>query len=97
SFSRDWSSDVCSSDLYRARTASLVAEESGRALAQPFAHGALLRAAAGLAEPPRQLVVVASDRSGALAAAARRADADVLAIVSPRSEESRARQKERDV
>ncbi|WP_309491580.1 MULTISPECIES: hypothetical protein [unclassified Microbacterium] len=54
-----------------------------RSLEQPFAHGTLLRVAAGLAVPPRQLVVVTADRHGALAAAARGADAEVVSVVAP--------------
>ena len=56
---------------------------ASRALAQPFAHGSLLRVAAGLAAAPRQLVVVTEHPGGALATAARAADADVIAVVSP--------------
>lgn len=53
------------------------------ALAQPLAYGALLRVAADLARPPRQLVVVSDDPTARLCAAARRVPADVLAIVTP--------------
>src|SRR5690606_12647213 len=67
---------------YRRAAEDVVRAQAPRALAQPFAYGALLRAAVGLVHPPRQLVVVASDRTGALADAARRADADVAATVS---------------
>ncbi|GAA5150179.1 thioredoxin domain-containing protein [Microbacterium pseudoresistens] len=70
-------------DAYRAAAAEAVAAVAERALAQPFAHGAILRVAAGLVEPPRQLVVVTDDPHGALAGAARGTDADVVAIVSP--------------
>lgn len=58
-------------------------EHASSALGQPFAHGSLLRAAAGLADPPRQVVVVTETPTGALASVARRVDADVVAIVSP--------------
>lgn len=68
---------------YRAAAAERVEALASRALAQPFAHGSLLRVAAGLATAPRQLVVVTEDPGGALAAAARGADADVVAIVTP--------------
>ncbi|MFT4259147.1 MAG: thioredoxin domain-containing protein, partial [Microbacterium sp.] len=57
-------------------------------LAQPFAHGALLRAAAVLAQPPRQLVVVTDRPDGPLAEAARAADADLVAVVSPAQAEA---------
>ena len=58
------------------------------ALAQPLAYGALLRVAAGLAEPPRQVVVVTDDARAALATAARSIRADVVPIVS--TEQSRS-------
>lgn len=70
-------------DRYRAAAAERVEALASRALAQPFAHGSLLRVAAGLAAAPRQLVVVTEDPGGALAAAARGADADVVAVVTP--------------
>ncbi|MGV2900422.1 thioredoxin domain-containing protein [Microbacterium sp. AGC62] len=70
-------------DRYRGAAVETVSALASRALAQPFAHGTLLRVAAGLALPPRQLVVITADRDGALAAAARDADAEVIAIVSP--------------
>ncbi|WP_431790889.1 thioredoxin domain-containing protein [Microbacterium paraoxydans] len=70
-------------DRYRAAAAERVEALASRALAQPFAHGSLLRVAAGLATAPRQLVVVTGDPGGALAAAARGADADVVAVVAP--------------
>lgn len=70
-------------DRYRAAAAERVEALPARALAQPFAHGSLLRVAAGLATAPRQLVVVTEDPGGALAAAARGADADVVAVVTP--------------
>lgn len=69
-------------DRYRAAAAERVEALASRALAQPFAHGSLLRVAAGLAAAPRQLVVVTEDRGGALAAAARGADAEVVAVVT---------------
>jgi uncharacterized protein YyaL (SSP411 family) len=70
-------------DGYRSAAADVVQGLAARALAQPFAHGTLLRVAADLAAAPRQLVVVTADRGGALAAAVRGADADVIAVVSP--------------
>ncbi len=60
----------------------IVASHAGQALAQPFAHGALLRVALGLAVAPRQLVVVTSDGRDPLVEAARAVPADVVAIVS---------------
>ncbi|MBP3978930.1 thioredoxin domain-containing protein [Microbacterium sp. BLY] len=70
-------------DRYRAAAAARVEALASRALAQPFAHGSLLRVAAGLAAAPRQLVVVTEDRDGALGTAARGADAEVIAVVTP--------------
>lgn len=70
-------------DRYRDAAESRVAEHARSALGQPFAHGSLLRVAAGLAEPPRQVVVVTDASTGALASAARRVESDVVAIVSP--------------
>lgn len=52
------------------------------ALQHPFGHGSLLAVAAGLVEPPRQVVVVTDDRSGLLAVASRDVDADVIAVVT---------------
>lgn len=65
-----------------------VAERAVRDLAahaqrQPTAYGSLLRVAAGLAEPPRQMVVVTDEPWGALALAARRADADATVVATP--------------
>lgn len=70
-------------DRYRSIAELLVAAHAPAALAQPLAYGALLRVAAGLAEPPRQVVVVTDDARAALATAARSIRADVVAIVSP--------------
>lgn len=70
-------------DRYRDAAESRVAEHASSALGQPFAHGSLLRVAAGLVDPPRQVVVVTDDPAGDLASAARRVEADVVAIVSP--------------
>lgn len=67
----------------RAIAERIVAGHAESALAQPLAHGALLRVAAQLAHPPRQLVVVAPDRAAPLVVAARGVDTDVLAIVTP--------------
>nr|WP_314843961.1 DUF255 domain-containing protein [uncultured Microbacterium sp.] len=70
-------------DVYREAAVAAVRGHAASALGQPFAHGSLLRVAAGLIEGPRQLVVVTHRPDGAVAAAAREADADVIAIVSP--------------
>ncbi|GAA4491272.1 thioredoxin domain-containing protein [Microbacterium panaciterrae] len=68
---------------YRARAEGLIAGRAGVALQHPFGHGSLLRVAAGIATPPRQIVVVTSDPTGPLARAGRAADADVIAVVTP--------------
>ncbi|WP_344819497.1 thioredoxin domain-containing protein [Microbacterium soli] len=68
---------------HRVRADRLVAGVAGRALQHPIAYGAILRVAAGLAVPPRQVVAVISTRDGALADRAREADADVIAVVTP--------------
>lgn len=70
-------------DRYREAAVATVSALAGRSIEQPFAHGTLLRVAAGLAVPPRQVVVVTASRDGALAGAARGADAEVVAIVTP--------------
>ncbi len=75
-------------ERHRERAEQQVARLAERALSQPFAYGALLRVAAGLIEPPRQVVVVTSELDGALAVAGRRAEADVVAVVTP--EQARA-------
>lgn len=70
-------------ERHRERAVALVEARAQRALQQPFGYGALLRVAAGLARQPRQVVAVTADGRGALAAAARRADADVVAVLAP--------------
>ncbi|MGM7679679.1 thioredoxin domain-containing protein [Microbacterium sp. A94] len=70
-------------EKYRAAAEEQVRAQAASALQNPFAHGSLLGIAAALIEPPRQMVVVTEDRAGALAAASRRLDADVIAIVTP--------------
>lgn len=70
-------------DQHRAAACDLLGTVAARALAEPFAHGAALRAAARLATGPRQLVVVTPDPGSALARAARAAEADVVAVVTP--------------
>lgn len=75
-------------DRFRELAEGIVRTHAPSALAQPLAHGALLRVAATLARPPRQVVVIAPDASArhttdALATAARGIRADVVAVVSP--------------
>jgi uncharacterized protein YyaL (SSP411 family) len=70
-------------ERYRSAAEQRVREHAASALQHPFGHGALLCVAAGLAEPPRQVVVVTEDAGSALAAAGRRIDADVVAVVTP--------------
>lgn len=53
------------------------------ALAQPLAYGALLRVAADLSHPPRQMVIVTNDPTAPLVVAARGVPGDILAIVDP--------------
>lgn len=69
-------------ERYREAACSAVRDHAARAVKQPFAHGSLLRVAAGLIDPPRQLVVVTPDPSSPLAAVALRADADIVAVVT---------------
>ncbi|WP_040165996.1 thioredoxin domain-containing protein [Microbacterium gorillae] len=68
-------------DDHRERAAGLVRRRVGAALAGPRAYGTLLRVAAGLRRPPRQIIVVGDP--GPLADAARTLPADVLAVVTP--------------
>ena len=70
-------------DQYREAAVTAVRDLAARSLEQPFAHGSLLRVAAGLAAAPRQVVAVTADRRGALGQAAQRADADVIVVVTP--------------
>ena len=70
-------------DEHRALAEQLVAAHSAEALAEPLAHSALLRVAALLAVPPRQVVVIADEPDDPLAVAARGMDAEVVAIVTP--------------
>jgi uncharacterized protein YyaL (SSP411 family) len=69
-------------DDLRRLAESIVSAQATTALAQPLAHGSLLRVAALLARPPRQLVVVGDDRSAPLPSVARTLPADVLAILT---------------
>jgi uncharacterized protein YyaL (SSP411 family) len=69
---------------HRALAERLVAEHAAAgALEQPLAHAALLRSAAILAIPPRQVVVVADDPADPLARVARGLPAEVVAVVTP--------------
>ena len=70
-------------DGHRELAERLVAEHAADALEQPLAHAALLRAAAVMAVPPRQVVVVADDPADPLARTARTLSADVVAVVTP--------------
>lgn len=70
-------------ERYRAAAEELVRAYAATALPHPFGHGSLLSVAAGLAESPRQVVVVTDTVDGPLASASRQVDADVVAIVSP--------------
>jgi uncharacterized protein YyaL (SSP411 family) len=69
-------------ELYRDLAARIVSAHAPEALARPLAFGELLRVAALLAEPPRQLVVVGGGLRHPLIEAARAVDSDVTAIVS---------------
>lgn len=69
-------------EQYRAAAEERVRGYAASALEHPFGHGSLLAAAADLVEPPRQVVAVTDAPDGALAQAARRADADVIAVVT---------------
>jgi uncharacterized protein YyaL (SSP411 family) len=68
---------------YRVAAEEQVRAHAASALQHPFGHGSLLAVAAGLAEPPRQVVVVIEDPDGALATASRRLETDVTAVVTP--------------
>ncbi|WP_194421914.1 thioredoxin domain-containing protein [Microbacterium abyssi] len=70
-------------EQYREVAEAQVQAVAASALQHPFGHGSLLGIAASLVEPPRQVVAVTADRTGALAAASRRLDADVIAVVTP--------------
>ncbi|GGM55712.1 thioredoxin domain-containing protein [Microbacterium saperdae] len=70
-------------ERYREAAVSAVRDHGARGIDQPFAHGSLLLVAAGLVDPPRQIVVVTEDVTGALAVTALRADADTVAVVTP--------------
>jgi uncharacterized protein YyaL (SSP411 family) len=70
-------------DRFRGVAERIVSASGPAALAQPLAHGALLRVASHLARGPRQIVVVADDRRAPLARAAERIPADVVCVVQP--------------
>ncbi|MGM1016872.1 MAG: thioredoxin domain-containing protein [Actinomycetota bacterium] len=67
---------------YRSAAEALLRRHGAAAIAQPFSYGALLRVAADLVTPPRQIVVVTGDSESPLASAVRRADAEVVAVVT---------------
>ena len=70
-------------ERYREAAASVVRDHAAAALAEPLANGAMLRIAAQLAVPPRQVVVVgAGPDADALAAAAATLTADVFAVAT---------------
>lgn len=75
-------------DDFRALAERIVAAHAAAALAQPLAHGALLRTAARLTAAPHQLVVISEDSDAPLAKAARGVEADVVAVLSPRQAEA---------
>ncbi|MFF3029302.1 thioredoxin domain-containing protein [Microbacterium sp. NPDC057944] len=70
-------------ERYREAASEIVRVHGAASVAQPFAHGSMLRAAAGLVDAPRQVVAVTSAPDGPLAVAARAADAEAVAVVSP--------------
>lgn len=67
---------------YRELAERIVSDRATLALSQPLAHGALLRTAAALLTPSRQVVVVTGDPGHPLARAAQQLEADVVAVVS---------------
>ncbi|WP_375383730.1 thioredoxin domain-containing protein [uncultured Microbacterium sp.] len=72
-------------DRYRDAAASVIRSGAASALAEPLAHGSLLRVAAQLAAPPRQVVIVARDDASPhdpLVTAGSSLAADVVAIVT---------------
>jgi uncharacterized protein YyaL (SSP411 family) len=68
-------------ERYREAAETLVRAAAPAALAAPLAYGAILDVALGLATPPRQVVVV-GQTDAALADAARRVAADVVAVLT---------------
>ncbi|WP_424711841.1 thioredoxin domain-containing protein [Microbacterium sp. SLBN-111] len=77
-------------ERYREAAETLVRAAAPAALAAPLAYGAILDVALGLATPPRQVVVV-GETDAALADAARRVAADVVAVVTPAQAQDFAR------
>jgi uncharacterized protein YyaL (SSP411 family) len=69
-------------DAYRQRAEELVGRMAPRALAEPTAHGALLRVAAEMARPPRQVVVIADAADDPMRDAARGVQAEIVAVVT---------------
>jgi hypothetical protein len=67
-------------DGFRELAEAIISRHAAVALAQPLAYGALLRVAAQLAVPPRQVVVVTEDRDSDLARAAAALPADVVVV-----------------
>lgn len=70
-------------DDFRGLAAGIVSRHAAAALAQPLAFAAMLRVAASLAIPPRQVVVVGKDLAGPLVDAVRGASADAVVLVTP--------------
>jgi len=75
-------------ERYRDAVAAVIGAHAGAALREPLAHGALLRVAADLSVPPRQLVVVGDDPAGSLALTASTRRADVVALTTPAQAEA---------
>ncbi|TQJ31609.1 thioredoxin domain-containing protein [Microbacterium sp. SLBN-146] len=69
-------------ESYRVFAEECVARHRDAALAQPLAHGTLLRVGAGLAVAPRQIVVVADSADDPLVRTARAVEADVVIAVT---------------
>ena len=69
-------------DRYREAAASIVRRHAPAALAEPLSNGAMLRVAAQLAVPPRQIVVVGGADARELVSAATTLPADVLAVAT---------------
>jgi uncharacterized protein YyaL (SSP411 family) len=66
----------------------IVARHASTAVAQPLAHGSLLRAAAALGTAPHQIVVVADEPAARLVAAAHAKRPDLVAVAT--TEQARA-------
>lgn len=69
-------------ERYRETARRLVAARAPRAIGEPFAHGAILRVAARLSRPPRQIVVVAASTDDPLVLAAHERGADTIVRVA---------------